>query len=84
MRIKAFGKDIDCALDYDQSLALYAVPEDYSEDGFFLALWRRDELEPIPASGSFSPLLRLEYSSLSGEPELVEKFKAEGVSYAAN
>lgn len=68
-----------------ESLALYAVPHDYSPDGLYLARWGAKELEPIPACASAEKLLTLRLETATeGTETLVELYKSEGVSYAAN
>ena len=66
-----------------ETLALYEVPREYSEDGLYLATWGPGEYEPIPAGEWSAPLLRLRLMP----PEdggLQEIRKGEGVSYAEN
>ncbi len=85
MRINYQGQQVETALAAGESLTLYAVPQDYSTDGLFLAVWGRNELEPLPACAAPALLLRLSMSDgMGGEVEPVEHFKAEGVTYAAN
>ncbi len=85
MRINYQGQQVETALTAGDSLTLYAVPQEYSEDGLFLAVWGRNELEPIPACAVPTLLLRLSMSDgMNGEAAPVEHFKAEGVTYAAN
>lgn len=79
------NQDIHASLAAGDSVALYAVPTAYSEDGLYLAQWGAGELEPVPACGTRTPLLRLRLvSGEDGADSLVEDFKAEGVSYAQN
>lgn len=76
---------VPASLALGDSLALYAVPAAYSEDGLYLAQWDAGELEPLPACSGVVPLLRLRLSSQGNGPDsLVEDFKSEGVSYAQN
>lgn len=76
---------VPASLALGNSLALYAVPAAYSEDGLYLAQWDAGELEPVPACSGVVPLLRLRLSSQGNGPgSLVEDFKSEGVSYAQN
>lgn len=76
---------VPASLALGDSLALYAVPAAYSEDGLYLAQWDAGELEPVPACSGVVPLLRLRLSSQGNGPDsLVEDFKSEGVSYAQN
>ncbi|WP_419008645.1 hypothetical protein [Desulfovibrio sp.] len=76
---------VPASLALGDSLALYAVPAAYSEDGLYLAQWDAGELEPVPACSGVVPLLRLRLSSQGNGPgSLVEDFKSEGVSYAQN
>lgn len=76
---------IPVALVAGDNMALYAVPTAYSEDGLYLAQWGTGELEPLPACGTWTPLLRLCLADgEDGADSLVEDFKADGVSYAQN
>lgn len=75
---------IPVALTAGDSMALYAVPTAYSEDGLYLAQWGTGELEPLPACGTWTPLLCLRLASGEDGDSLVEDFKADGVSYAQN
>lgn len=76
---------IPAALAAGDNMALYAVPTAYSEDGLYLAQWGAGELEPLPACGTWTPLLRLRLADgEDGADSLVEDFKADGVSYAQN
>ena len=76
---------IPVSLSSGQSIALYGVPTEYSDDGLYLAQWGDEELEPLPACGAWALLLRLSLSSQgNGEEELVENFRADGVNYAQN
>lgn len=70
------------SLSAGESLTLYAVPQDYSPDGLYLARWGARELEPVPACADPKLLLSLRLEA-EGE-KLVELYKAEGVSYAEN
>ncbi|WP_337397713.1 hypothetical protein AB9L13_00365 [Desulfovibrio piger] len=76
---------VPASLALGDSLALYAVPAAYSEDGLYLAQWDAGELEPMPACSGAMPLLRLRLSSQGNDlGTLLEVFKSEGVSYAQN
>lgn len=76
---------IPVALVAGDNMALYAVPTAYSEDGLYLAQWGTGELEPLPACGTWTPLLRLRLADGEDDADsLVEDFKADGVSYAQN
>lgn len=67
------------------SVAVYAVPTEYSDDGLYLAQWGTGELEPVPACAAPALLLRLRRPVReNGAGSLVEDFKSEGVSYAQN
>lgn len=85
MHIYYQGQQVEASLTAGESLTLYAVPQEYSQDGLFLAVWGRNELEPVPACAVPALLLRLSMSDGMGEEAApVEHFKAEGVTYAAN
>lgn len=77
---------IPVALAAGDNMALYAVPTAYSEDGLYLANGEPEELEPLPACGTWTPLLRLRLADGEDGADslLVEDFKADGVSYAQN
>lgn len=79
------NQELPLSLAGGDSAALYDVPAAYSEDGLYLAQWGAGELEPLPACGARTPLLRLRLASgEDGADSLVEDFKAEGVHYAQN
>lgn len=42
---------VDCC-DTVKQIVLYAVPTEYSDDGYFVAHWSAGEIEPIPACAS--------------------------------
>lgn len=66
-----------------ESVAVYAVPTDYSDDGLYLALWGVGELEPVPACAAPALLLRLRLPALeNGAGGLVEDFKDGEIDYA--
>lgn len=66
-----------------ESVAVYGVPTDYSDDGLYLAQWGAGELEPVPACLAPALLLRLRLPVReNGAGGLVEDFKSEGVTYA--
>ncbi len=78
-------KSFTASLGAGDTLALYAVPADYSEDGLYQALWAQGELEPLPACDGVGFLLKLSLESSQGGLEtLREIHKAEGVTYAEN
>lgn len=65
------------------SVAVYGVPKDYSDDGLYLAQWGAGELEAVPACAAPALLLRLRLPVReNGAGGLVEDFKGEGVTYA--
>mgnify|MGYP000118591920 CR=1 FL=1 len=79
------NQELSLSLAGGESAALYGVPAEYSEDGLYLAQWGAGELEPLPACGTWTPLLRLRLvSGEDGADSLVEDFKSDGVSYAQN
>lgn len=85
IRISYKKKAIPVTLAQGESLALYAVPKDYSPDGLYLALWGAKELEPVPACASAEKLLALRLEATTeGAETLKELCKSEGVSYAEN
>lgn len=83
IRISYKKKAIPASLASGESLALYAVPKDYSSDGLYLARWGAKELEPVPACDSAELLLALRLEATTeGAEALTELAKTEGVSYA--
>lgn len=78
------GKSVPAALATGDTVALYAVPETYSEDGLYLARWAQGELEPVPACDGVGFLLKLSLDAQGGVETLREIYKAEGVTYAEN
>lgn len=64
-----------------EHVTLWAVSTDYSEDGLFLAVWANSELESVPACEE--PML-LATLTVNDQGEIVEEYKAKGVSYAKN
>ena len=79
------NQELSLSLAGGENAALYAVPTAYSEDGLYLAQWGTGALEPLPACGTWTPLLRLCLADgEDGADSLVEDFKADGVSYAQN
>lgn len=65
-----------------ESLTLYAVPQAYSPDGLYLARWGARELEPVPACDGPELLLSLRLEAENEGEKLMERYKAEGVTYA--
>lgn len=83
--ISCDGKTFPASLEPGDTLALYAVPEAYSEDGLYLARWAQGELEPVPACDSIAFLLKLCLETAqNGVESLREVYCAEGVTYAEN
>ncbi len=83
--ISCDGKSFPASLEPGDTLALYAVPQTYSEDGMYLARWAAGELEPVPACDSVGFLLKLCLEiAQSGAESLREIYRAEGVEYAEN
>ncbi|CAK7028277.1 MAG: hypothetical protein DELT_02670 [Desulfovibrio sp.] len=65
----------------------YAVPADYSDDGYYAAVWLSQDLEPVPACAVESTELLAHVRVLAGddgEYTLQEVFCKEGVKYAAS
>ena len=47
---------IDCEI--NDRLKIYNVPEEYSEDKIYIARWRNDQVEPVPAClGTYAKLI---------------------------
>lgn len=83
--ISCLDKTFPAALSPGDTLALYSVPETYSEDGLYLARWAQGELEPVPACDGVGFLLRLSLENAqNGVETLREVYRAEGVEYAEN
>lgn len=82
--IQDLNGELSASLEYGQSLALYTVPKEYSEDGYYLAEWNKDELEPVPACDNPKLVLQLRLEAeQSGGVKLVEEFKSQEITYAA-
>jgi len=43
------GQEFTTPVPLSGHVKLYAVPENYSDDGLYLATWANGEIEPIPA-----------------------------------
>lgn len=83
--ISCDDKSFPASLEPGDTLALYAVPQAYSEDGLYLARWAAGELEPVPACDGVGFLLKLCLETAqSGVETLREIYRAEGVEYAEN
>lgn len=82
--ISCDGKSFPASLEPGDTLALYAVPQTYSEDGLYLARWAQGELEPVPACDGVGFLLKVSLEAQSGVETLREIYKADGVTYAEN
>ncbi len=57
---------VECAV--GDMLKLYSVPLSYSDDGLYLAAWRRGEIEPFPACAGSEALL-LAHITVQGEQD---------------
>lgn len=63
----------------------YAVPKDYSDDGFYAAVWLAQDLEPVPACAVENTTLLAHVRVVaddSGGYAVQEVFCMEGVKYA--
>ena len=77
------GKLIDVACKAGDTVKLYAVPETYSTDGLYAAVWRQGEVEPAPAClGSETRLLAHVAIQQEDEQLTVSGHMAQGVSHA--
>lgn len=68
-------------------ITLYDVPTDYSEDGFYAAVWRHGSIEPHPACAGDTALVLAKITILRDKDDIIIKsmFFAEGVdAYAAH
>ena len=66
------------------SVKYYAVPKDYSGDGYFAAVWLAQDLEPVPACAveAAQLLAHVEVAQEDGALTFQQKYCAEGVKYA--
>lgn len=67
------------------TLKIYNVPDAYSEDGLFAALWNPGELEPMPACGHDDAVLLAHVDLAPGESgalALVTHYLEGEVAYA--
>lgn len=76
MKFTHNGKDIPLVYPGGNGQAkLYAVPETYSDDSYYVAVWADGEMEPIPAcQGSAAKMLchvRLQDNDGRVQPETV-------------
>lgn len=76
IKYKTISTTVDVA--NGDTVTLYSVPKDYSEDGLFIAIWGQHELEPVPSCDRPVCLLHVSVT----ETGFVEHFKAKGVTYA--
>ena len=63
----------------------YAVPKDYSDDGYYAAVWLTQDLEPVPACAVEAATLLAHVRVVaddSGDYAVQEVFCMEGVKYA--
>lgn len=61
--------------------ALWLVGKDYSDDCFYISVWKNSELQALPACAD--PVL-LAHVSVNDQGAIVDHFKAKGVTYAQN
>ena len=61
---------------------LYAVPEDYSDDGLYLATWANGEIEPVPACTIGDAVLLAHLEIAQDGKSCKRIYLAEGVKYA--
>lgn len=66
------------------TVKLYVVPKDYSDDGYFAAVWLAQDLEPVPACASEAVqlLAHVEIVQENGAYTFQKVFCMEGVKYA--
>lgn len=71
-------KKLEIPIAAGENIALYAVPKEYSDDGWYLARWRGGEIRPHPACRGDSAELWLEAHMSGDAPEITwqhEKIK---------
>ena len=77
------GKNVEIACAAGDTVKLYEVPESYSADGFYAAVWRYGDVEPAPACrGDAAFLLAHVTVQEDGDKLTAFGYMAEGVSYA--
>ncbi len=80
-------KSLAVPVDTPAEVKLYAVPQDYSEDGYFAAVWMPQVLEPVPACAAAKAELLAHIkvtAQENGRAALAAVYRKEGVSYAAS
>ncbi len=77
-------KKVEVMLEGESQCKLYAVPTEYSFDGYFASLWAQGELEPLPACDvvKASLLAHVEAKLVDGAYQTIDHFLTKGVSYA--
>lgn len=76
------GQEFTISTPLSGHVKLYAVPEDYSDDGLYLATWANGEIEPIPACAIGNAVM-LAHLKIEQEGSSCKKiYIAEGVKYA--
>ncbi|MDR3362612.1 MAG: hypothetical protein LBO64_07220 [Desulfovibrio sp.] len=82
------GKSAEIPLTGACTLKFYAVPEVYSSDGFFAAVWGPGELEPVPACPQADAELLAHLALAPGDEGggllLTKHYLRTGVTYAQN
>ena len=75
---------VECEL--NDTVKLYDVPTDYSNDGFYAAVWRKSDIEPRPACAGDETRLLAEVSAQPhGDGVAIGGALSEGVDvYAEN
>ncbi len=77
------GKDLDVPCQGGDSVKVYRVPKEYSDDLLYVAVWRHGEIEPVPACKGSEVTLLAHVKVFDEEDGLAASgYMAEGVSHA--
>lgn len=76
------GQEFTTSVPLSGHVKLYAVPEDYSDDGLYLATWANGEIEPAPACAIDDATLLAHLGVEQDGKSCKTIYLAEGVKYA--
>jgi hypothetical protein len=81
------GKNLVIDAESPSEVKLYAVPDAYSNDGYFAAVWTPGDLEPVPACAAEKTTLLAHVRVTrqeSGSATAQTIYCKQGVTYAAH
>lgn len=76
------GQEFTTPVPLSGHVKLYAVPENYSDDGLYLATWANGEIEPVPACAIGDTLMLAHLEMTQDGKSCKRNYLAEGVKYA--